>query len=527
MNGGSSSVHPSAACPTPDLPRVEIRSAGKAFGSTKVLQEVDLTVMPGDIVGLVGQNGAGKSTLMKILGGVYPDHDGTISIDSVVRQLSSPRAALHAGIGMIHQELSLVSSMTVAENILLGMEPGSVRYSRKRLFAKAARLTRDLAVMRDIRLDALVGDLGAGMQQRVEIAKALSRDVSVLVLDEPTARLPARDRAELLKIVRETAQSGIGVIYISHFLEEVFEVATKVTVLRNGCVVASGPTSDFSMRSLTTAMLSAELIRAEHTARPALPAFAETLMRVRGLSCGARLREIDLQVRAGEIVGLTGLVGSGRSRLLRVLAGAEPFSAGTIEVRGRPYKPRSPREALRNGVALLPEDRKADGLIGVGSAAANLQLMALDAGLSRAGMVRRKQGRRLVAQALVDYEVRPPDARKLGELFSGGNQQKLLIARALMASPTILLADQPTIGVDVGTKVMIHRILRDAAENGIGIVIASDDLEELIAVSDRVLVMRNGEVIAEHSHVDLSRELLIEQMSEGVRSAMPVPDADS
>jgi ribose transport system ATP-binding protein len=526
MDGSSLEGHPTAAASTaPGVPRVDLRGVGKAFGTTMVLQGVDLTVMPGDIVGLVGQNGAGKSTLMKILGGVYPDHDGTVAIDGTIRHLMSPRAALRAGVGMIYQELSLVSSMSVAENIMLGMEPGRFRHSRRELFARARDLTGRLPVMRGIRLDAVVGDLGAGVQQRVEIAKALLRDATVLVMDEPTARLDSADRSELHAVVRDTARTGIGVIYISHFLEEVFDLANKITVLRNGRVIASGAAGDFTMRSLTRAMLGAEQGEEARAQRPAPSPSAAVLLRARGLASAPRLRHVDLDVHAGEIVGLGGLVGSGRSWLLRVLAAAEPATGGRIEVQGRPVRARSPRDALKAGIALLAEDRKGDGIVGPRPAAENLQLMALDFGLSWLGLVRRAKGRAIVAQAMHDFEVHPADPRKAAALFSGGNQQKLVIARALLASPVVLLGDQPTAGVDVGTKAMIHRILRDAADRGLGIVIASDDLDELFAVSDRVLVMRDGEIIAEHARADLDRELVIEQMSQGIRQPLAAGDA--
>lgn len=502
--------------PTPtvgtDSYRVELIDITQRFGNTTVLHGVTVRLQPGEIHSLVGQNGAGKSTLTKILGGVHPDHGGTVRIDGVDCRMSSPREAGKHGVGIIFQELSLIPSLTVAENILLGMEPGR-GYSRARTLSVAKEIVARVEMLSELPLDVPVATLSTGMQQRVEIAKALSRDARVLVMDEPTARLSGPERDDLRNLILQLAADGITVIYISHFLEEIFSTCQSVTVLRNGHVVDSGPTSSYTMSSLTRAMLNEALAHEELDQTPETREFTEApLLSLEGVG-GPRLHGVDLDIRPGEIVGVAGLVGSGRTRLAKTVVGAEPSTAGEIRVRGRRVRLRSPREALRLGMVLIPESRKTEGIVGIASAHTNMIGMAVDRRLSRLGLVNRREGRRVAARMFTELEIRPAAPGQAAESFSGGNQQKLLMARALLAQPNLIVADQPTAGVDVGTKAQIHHLLKETAANGTALLIVSDDLEELLALSDRILVMRNGRVIAERSRRELNRQKLVDVIS--------------
>jgi ABC-type sugar transport system ATPase subunit len=504
--------NPRAVAPT--TPRVAMTDICQSFSTTQVLFDVALTVLPGEIRALVGQNGAGKSTLMKILGGLYPEHSGSIAVDGEPVHPQSPRDALRHGIGMIYQELSLIPSLTVAENILLGQEPGRLGYSRSRTLAAAGEITAGVPMLAELPLGELAGDLSTGLQQRVEIAKALSRDARVLVMDEPTARLSGPEREDLRLLMVELASRGIAVIYISHYLEEIFAACHTVTVMRNGRVVDAGPVGAFTVGSLTRAMLGEDLAAEEFDPANAVDRIidGDPVLQLDAVS-GPRIHDITAVVRAGEIVGLAGLVGSGRTRLARTIVGAEPLLSGSLTVRGRDARLRSPREALAHGIVLIPENRKTEGIVGITSARQNMLSMALDRGFSRFGFIKRRAAAKAVDAEFSSLEIRPNTPALAGERFSGGNQQKILMGRAFLARPQLLIADQPTAGVDVGTKAQIHRLLKNAATRGAGVLVVSDDLDELLAVCDRILVMRGGRMVSEHRRSALDRPGLVEAIA--------------
>ncbi|MBO0805508.1 MAG: sugar ABC transporter ATP-binding protein [Nocardiopsaceae bacterium] len=520
-------------------PRLEMRDITKSFGDVAVLRGVSLELAPGEIHGLVGQNGAGKSTLTRILAGGHADYGGTVRIDGSPVRLGSPRDAARHGIAVIYQDFSLVPQLSAADNIMLGSEPGRVTFRAKSIRQAAARLLDTAGMADTIPLDAEVRTLSAAVRQRVEIAKALTRNARVLVLDEPTARLADADRERLFALMRQVAARGTALIFISHFLGEVLDVTSRLTVLRDGAFTASGQAADFGTTSLTTAMLGRELAAVEEeeasdkirgraavlpgghprtpdaTARtaPGTPA----LLAATGLAGGRQVRDVSLAVHGGEVVGLAGLVGSGRSTLARMLVGATPLREGSLRIRGKAVRLRSPRAALRAGLALVPEDRRAQGLVTTSPASENVVLMAL-AGTGRAGIVGPRSLRKIAREAIATYEVRPPDADLGGGAFSGGNQQKLVLARAILANPDVLVADQPTAGVDVGTKAQIHTIIRDLAGAGKGVLLISDDLDELLALSDRLLVMRSGTVVSEVAGTAATRDQLVGAMSAGTPS---------
>jgi ribose transport system ATP-binding protein len=494
-------------------PRLSLHKISKAFGEVTVLHDVSLQLERGEIHGLIGQNGAGKSTLTRVLAGGYPDYRGTVHIDGELVTLKTPHEAQKDGVAIIYQEFSLVRQLTVAENILLGAEPGRIAYSGKAVSQRAAELLEKVGMADEIPLNSVVAGLSTSMQQRVEIAKALSRDAKVLVLDEPTSRLGGADRQRLFELMRRIAESGTSVMFISHFLEEVLAVTSRLTVLRDGAVVAEGPSSQYDPESLSSALLGQALEREEAAAARRVVTRGEVVLSATGLACGHRVADISLSLHAGEIVGVAGLIGSGRSTLAKALVGALPLSAGRLELRGKPVRFKSPKQALRAGVALVPEDRRAQGLIGVLPAGENIVLMSLTKAPSKFGFVGAKGLRKAARAAIDQFEVRPPEADRPGALFSGGNQQKLLLARAILADTDVLVIDQPTAGVDVGTKAQIHRILRNAADQGKAILCVSDEIDELLALSDRLIVMRDGRVIAEFPRGDMGREELIAMMS--------------
>jgi len=486
--------------------RLRVSGIVKAFGAVEVLHGIDFDVQPGEIHGLVGQNGAGKSTLVRILAGAYSDYGGSIAIDGRSVEVRSPRDAISRGIAVIYQEFSLVPQMTVAENLALGVEPGGLTYASKSVRRVASAWLAEVGMLDELRLDDVVGGLSAAMRQRVEIAKALSRHAAVVVLDEPTSRLAGPDRERLFALMRQIASSGTSLIFISHFLEEVLAVCDRITVLRDGVVVASDRVSAFDKVSLGSLMMGGALAGEIKPLRDLPADGGEALLRAVDLSCGQRVRDVSLTVHSGEIVGLAGLVGSGRSTVGRALVGATRLVNGTIEVRGSPVRFRSPRDARRAGVVLLPEDRRSQGLVGVRSATDNVTMLALAGSY---GIVWPRELSRIGNEAMARFEVRPPDGQRRAETFSGGNQQKLLLARAVLARPLVLIVDQPTAGVDVGTTVQIHRILREEAERGAGVLVISDDIDEIVTTCDRALIMQRGRLVAERAGEDLTREALL------------------
>lgn len=492
--------------------RLRMSRIGKSFGPATVLHDVDLELMPGEVHGLVGQNGAGKSTLMKVLGGVYPDHSGTVEIDGTLHRLASPRAALAAGVAVIYQELSLIPSMTVAENITLGIEPGSVRYTPGAVVQSAQDVIRRSSALSGLPLLAQVSELGAGTQQMVEIAKSLARDARILVLDEPTARLSGPERDALHGLIRELSAQGTAIVYISHFLDEVLEHTDRITVLRNGRVVEERESKSFTRDSLVQSLLSRELLEDEFASR-AIPTRSELSALQATAITGIGFEEVHLDVRVGEIVGIAGLVGSGRTRLARALAGAAKVNAGTLEVGSRTRRFRSPRQAAEAGVVLVPEDRKSDGIIASATAEENLTLRALDGRLATGGLVRGRRSRRVARDAMASLQVHPARLDQPGDGFSGGNQQKLLIGRALLAEPKVLVIDQPTAGVDVGAKAQIHDLLRVAAADGTAIIVISDDIDELLALSHRVAVMSHGRVTDVGGRDEITHDELVQMIS--------------
>ncbi len=497
--------------------RLRLSRLSKQFGSSVVLDDVSLEVRQAQIHGLIGQNGAGKSTLVKVLAGLYPDHRGDVVLDGRRLVLRNPRQSRSEGIAVIHQEFSLVPSMTVAENLLLGRETHRVRYSAREVRRRAEELLQRVAIDVGARLDAYVRDQSPAVMQRIEIAKALAEDARVLVMDEPTARLSDSEREWLFTMMRTLSDRGVGIMFISHFLEEVRGVTDWLTVLRNGRVVGSARTSEYDVGQMAELMLGKglqdTLRRESHISRSDQQ--HQVVLAARRVCVGPRLGAVDVSLRAGEILGVAGLVGSGRTRLARVLAGVDQPTEGWIELRSRSLRMRSPRDGIANGIAYIPEDRKHQGLSMVSPVAENLCLMSLHRRLGRGGVVTNRSVNKLARQLVRDLEVSPSRVDLPASALSGGNQQKVLLGKALAAQPNILIIDQPTAGVDIGTKAQIHDLLHQRAARGAALMVVSDDIDELYALSDRLCVMRRGRVIWHGLPAQMERHELLALMSAG------------
>jgi len=468
----------------------------KSFSSTRVLDEVDLCVAAGEVRALVGQNGAGKSTLMKILGGVHGDYAGEIRLDREAVRFASPRVAFDAGVSTIHQEFSLVPAFSVAENVMLGREPGRRgRYSTRAVRAAAAEAMKRAGLR--IPLDVAVDRLGVAGQQMTEIVKAVSRNPRVMVMDEPSARLSKAELPQLFEIVRSLADRGVAVIYISHHLEELPEVADTVTVLRDGRVVSTMSIATTSLREIAHSMLGAALEEELKTARPGAGcSTADVLLEVDALEAAPRLAPTSFTLRSGDVLGIAGLVGSGRTTLAGAIVGSVPTTGGQVRFRGRnlPQR-RGPGLALHRGIALVPEDRKTQGLVLNRPAGENLALMALQRVLSRFGVVNLRRRKSLIDDTMVELNVTPADPSLEAQFFSGGNQQKILLGKAMASGVDVVVLDQPSAGVDIGTKVQIRRLVEKFAVAGGALIVISDDIDELLAMSSRLLIMRHGEVV--------------------------------
>jgi ribose transport system ATP-binding protein len=473
-------------------PALEARGIRKSFHGVEVLHGVDFDVRGGEVHGLVGQNGAGKSTLMKILNGVYKRDGGSLFIRGNPVEYATPLEARRVGIAMVFQEFSLMPSMTVAQNVLLTREPrGRVLLDDRAAARRAAGVLASLGV--DVDPKARVENLSVGTRQLVEIAKALSQEPSILVLDEPTAPLGSDDSQTLFQVIARLKRQGIGIVYISHHLNEIIENCDRVTVLRDGSVTLAAPVAEITMDSMISSMLGAtldnELQWQEHTVdRTGLP-----LLRVDRLSSDNKATDISFDLFAGEVIGVAGLLGSGRSELLRALFGVDRITHGTIEVKGQRVRVDSPQKALQAGIALVPEDRRRAGLVADHTVQSNV-LMAAWTQVSRMGFVREKTGAQLAADYVNRLKIRTHGLNQQVVRLSGGNQQKVVVAKNLSVEPRVLLLDDPTVGIDVKSKADILEEIRELAKRGNAVVLVSSELGEISAVADRAAVMHRGRV---------------------------------
>jgi ribose transport system ATP-binding protein len=478
---------------------LQMQGICKRYPGVQALNGAALEVRAGEVHVLLGENGAGKSTLMRILSGAVRPDAGAILVDGQPVDIPHPAAARSLGISTIYQELSLVPHLSVAENIFLGKPPtrwpGIV--DRRRMRRETAQILDSLSVSIDP--DAPVRTLRLAQQQMVEIARALTDAARILVMDEPTSALSEREVAQLFATIARLTSTGVGVVYISHRMEEVFRIGQRVTVLRDGCHIATRDIGDVSVPELVRLMADRDL--SDHYPRRAL-ARGEELLRVDGLG-GRGLRDVSLVLHAGEVLGIAGLVGAGRSRLARAITGADPAERGSMTIRGRTVRINSPAAAARARIGFLPEDRKQHGLVLGLSVERNVGLSHLDA-LSRYGVMDRRAERREAQDAIARLSIRTPDAAQRVLNLSGGNQQKVVLAKWLAAQAEVLIFDEPTRGIDVAARHDIYLLINAVVAAGAGVIMISSDLPEVIGMSDRVLVMRGGAIAAEFSSENIS-----------------------
>ena len=489
---------------------LEAISITKQFPGTLALDGVQLELLPGEIHAVIGENGAGKSTLMKILAGVNVADSGEIHFEGQPVAPATPREALTLGIAIVHQELSLVPTLTVAENIFPGRLPtnalGMVRFGE--LYRQAQQVLDDLHM--DVDARAPVEQLSIASQQLVEIAKALSLNCKVLILDEPTSALTDHEADNLLSFLRRLAADGVGILYISHKLKEVFSVADRVTVLRDGKYVGTRQISETSQDEVIRMMVGRELgnmypAKSDKRGAP--------LLEVRDLKrAGSKIRN-NFQLYEGEILGFAGLIGSGRSELARAIFGAEPKDAGEIFLNNAPVEIRSPKHAIELGIGYLPEDRKSAGLFLEMSVKLNVEATVIDE-VSSGGVVVAAKERTLAERYVEQLNISTSSIEQEIRRLSGGNQQKALVAKWLAIKPKILIVDEPTRGIDVGAKKEIHFLLRTLAENGVGVIMISSELPEVLGMSDRILVMHEGAIVAEFESADATEEKIIRAASD-------------
>jgi ABC-type sugar transport system ATPase subunit len=479
---------------TSTTPHVELLDVGKRFSGVQALQGITLAIERGTVHGLVGENGAGKSTLGRIIAGAQTPDAGTMRVDGKEVSYRAPRDALADGVTMIAQELTLVPQRSVLENVFLGNERSRFGVvvdhpMRERYDELCARAGFDLPA------DEPVGNLRIADQQKVEIVRALARDAKLVVMDEPTAALTSDESERLLDIVRGLRKAGTTIVYVSHFLPEVLTIADTVTVLRDGRLIHTKPAASETPASVVTAMLGRPM---EMTFPDKVypPADAPTILSVRGLTRRPTFDDISFDMRAGEIVGLAGLIGSGRTEVARAIFGADRFDSGEVTLGGKLLKIRSPRGAIRAGIAMLPESRKDQGLHMRSPIVQNVSLAHLDE-VSQTSVVLPRQERSRVEQLTKRVDVR---ASRLGawvSTLSGGNQQKVLFAKWLFKSPRALLADEPTRGVDVGAKRAIYQLIQTLAAEGLAVLLISSELEEVLGLAHRILVIKSGRLVAE------------------------------
>ncbi|PKQ75581.1 ribose ABC transporter ATP-binding protein RbsA [Aeromonas sobria] len=485
-------------------PILELTGIVKTFPGVRALDEAGLRVYPGQVMALLGENGAGKSTLMKVLTGIYQADAGSVSYRGQPVHFKGPRDSQDQGISIIHQELNLLPELSIAANIFLGREPrtrfGSIDH--KQLRERASGLLGRLGVKHGP--DTRLGDLSIGEQQMVEIAKALSFDASVIIMDEPTDALTDTETEQLFVVIRELRQQGCGIVYISHRLKEIFQICDRVTVLRDGKWTGEKAVSELDEDKIIEMMVGRRL-------EEQYPRLARELgpvsLQVKNLT-GPGVRGVNFSLRQGEILGFSGLMGSGRTELMKLIYGASPISAGEVEVDGHGLVPRSPADGLAAGIAYISEDRKGDGLVLELSVRENMSLCALGEFISH-GKIDGKAERQAVSDYVRLFNIKTPSQDQLIKLLSGGNQQKVAIAKGLLTRPKVLILDEPTRGVDVGAKKEIYQLINQFKKEGMSIILVSSEMPEVLGMSDRIMVMHEGRISAEFNTRDANQEKLM------------------
>lgn len=484
---------------------VRMETISKSFPGVKALDEVSFNLKRNEVMALLGENGAGKSTLVKILSGVYTKDAGEITVFDEVIPNMTQKVANEKGIAIIHQELNMCQHLTVAENIFLGREPlkyGLVDIKRMNLESKA--LLAKLGVSLDP--ETITGSLQVSKQQMVEIAKALSMNARVLIMDEPTSALTSREIDELFNIIRNLKASGCGIIYISHRLEELAHIADRVTIMRDGRYITSGAFKDFPMDRIITAMVGREI----KDKYPHLSCeVGDVIFEVKNLNAGRMVRNISLSIRKGELVGIAGLMGAGRTETTRAIFGADPKESGQIFIEGKEVKINSPKDAIAAGLVLAPESRKKDGLCTKLPVRENISLPNLELISDKAGVVHVRKDYEMSHTAVKNMSIKLPTVDTNAEFLSGGNQQKVVIGKWLAGNSKVVMFDEPTRGIDVAAKVEIYNLMNNLKERGIGCVFVSSEIPEIIGIADRIIVMCDGRITGELSKEEATQEKVL------------------
>ncbi len=482
---------------------LEMRGISKTFPGVRALDNVDFQVRRGEVHALVGENGAGKSTLMKILAGAQMADTGSIVVDGETVVIDSPQKAMTLGISIIYQEFNLVPFLSAAENIFLGREPkssipGFVDF--KTMYAESQRLIDDLGVSLDIQTP--VNKLSVAQQQMVEIAKATSRKSTIIAMDEPSATLTEHELIRLFDLIARLKSQGVSIVYISHRLEEVFQIADRVTVFRDGHVVGTKPVGELDRESIIQMMVGREI---KQQIPKEITEPGSVVLELKNVTRKGVIENISFQVRAGEVVGLAGLVGAGRTEVARVIFGADPYDSGEIYLNGNILKVKGPRDAIRSRIGLVTEDRKALGLILGMAVRENITLANLDS-ISSLSFIQQGKERAVAKKYVNDLSIKTPSIEQHVQNLSGGNQQKVVLAKWLFTDSKVLIFDEPTRGIDVGSKVEIYQLMNQLAASGAALIMISSELPEILGMSDRILVMHEGQIAGELTREEATQE---------------------
>ncbi len=481
---------------------VSMKGICKTFPGVKALDNVDFELKSGEVMALLGENGAGKSTLMKILSGVYTKDGGTLKVNGTEYEHMNPKLAQHVGVAIIHQELNMCKHLSVVENMFLGRElikNGTL--DNAKMEAEAKKVLSSLGI--DIDPRHIVGDMSVSKQQMVEIAKALSINAKILIMDEPTSSLTAREIEELFKIIKQLRENGCGIVYISHRLEELKEIVDRVTIMRDGKYISSANFADVSMNKIISDMVGREIT--EQFPRVSCKK-GEKIFEVKNLNAGKMVRNINLSLYEGEIVGLAGLMGAGRTETTRAIFGADPKTSGEIILDGKILDIKCPMDAIKAGVVLAPEDRKKDGLCTGLSIRHNLALPNLDYICNVLGVINSRREDDLCTKAVENLRIKTPNIEVNSGTLSGGNQQKVVVGKWLARDSRVVIFDEPTRGIDIGAKVEIYNLMNELKKNGIAVMFISSEMPELMGIADRIMVMCDGRITGELSVEEATQE---------------------
>ena len=484
---------------------VQMKNIAKSFSGTKVLKGVNLELGHGEILALLGENGAGKSTLMKILSGIYSKDEGEIYLDGELCHFQNPKEAQNKGVAIIHQEMNLCNDLSVSENIFLGREVmDGLRLNHKKMDEEAQKILDDLGI--SMKSTELAGNLKVSEQQMVEIAKALSQDAKILIMDEPTSALSRKEIEDLFRVIRKLRDEGRGIIYISHRLDELRAIADKVSILRDGENVISGDLKDFSIDDIIRHMVGREI---QDKFPRILCEKGEEILRVENLNAGPKVRDISFSLYEGEILGIAGLMGAGRTEMTRALFGVDEKTSGKIYLFGEEVKTNTPKDSIELGMALIPEDRRKDGLCTDLSIRENISLPNLDSMKNSLGVLSKDLELKISEDTIKSLNVKAQDREMISKNLSGGNQQKVVLGKWLVRNPKVILFDEPTRGIDIGAKVEIYQIMNELKKKGVGVLFISSEMEEVLGMSDRILIFCDGKITGELSREEANQENIL------------------